>query len=80
MAMTTKAPRDLSRSGPITAVPCPWCRKKNDLTLLPQEIGQETYKKTAFTISCVHCDENYIIQRVQLSVTVARYKEPENNG
>lgn len=75
--------RSKSRRGPVTAVPCPWCGKRNDLSLLPPEIGQTTHAKSAFKIECDHCKLSYIINNVQLTVTVARYeeqKETTENG
>ena len=75
--------RRTTRKGPVASVPCPWCGKKNDLAALPEEIGQTTYKKSAFRIDCDHCRRGYVIQNVQLIVTVARYKETkeeETNG
>jgi hypothetical protein len=68
-----------ARSGPVTAVPCPWCGKKNNLTSLPENIGQQTYKNTAFRIDCDHCDAGFVITRVVTTITVAQYRE-DNNG
>lgn len=67
-----------ARSGPITAVPCPWCGKKNNhAEITPESAGRQTYKKTDFKIECDHCAHSYIIMRSQLVVTVVQYHPDE---
>lgn len=64
---------DRIRKGASTAVPCPWCKKKNNHETIP--FGLVTHRFSGLTISCMHCEGKYVIVNVQTTISVRKYHE-----